>query len=100
MPWTLAGRVVSATSVRPPAASCTASGSGTCELYWMVSPFDPVHSPATQEFIARASIGDPAAVNAAFFSGQTFGVGAKLSGITIRSAHEQVLNVAPKSSWP
>src|SRR6266851_2098943 len=100
MPWTLAGRVVSATSVRPPAASCTASGSGTCELYWMVSPCEPRHSPATQEFMALPRIGDPAAVNAAFLSLQAFGVGAKLSGITSRSAQEQELKVAPKSSWP
>src|SRR6266568_2912388 len=100
MPCALAGRVVSATSVAPPAASCTASGSATWELYWMLSPCDPRHRPATQEFIALASMGDPAAVNAAFLSAQTFGVGAKLSGITIRSAQEQALNVAPKSSWP
>src|SRR6266581_3982486 len=82
MPCALAGRVVSATSVAPPAASCTASGSATWELYWMLSPCDPRHRPATQEFIALASMGDPAAVNAAFLNEQTFGVGAKLSGTT------------------
>src|SRR5215472_8527773 len=89
MPWALAGRVVSATSVSPPAASWTASGSATWELYWMGSPCEPWHSPATQEFIARASMGDPAAVNAAFWNGHAAGVAAKLSGTTIRSAQEQ-----------
>src|SRR6266516_3557723 len=100
MPAALAGRVVSAMSVDPSAASCTASGSGTKGLYWMLSPCEPKHRAATQELIARSSIGEPAAVNAACLKLQTLGVGAKLSGITIRSAQEQVLYVAPKSSWP
>ena len=96
----LAGSVVSATSAAPLAASCTASGSATSGLYWMLSPRDPRHRCATQEAMARSSIGEPAAENAAFLNEQTLGVGAKLSGITIRSAQEQVLKVAPKSSWP
>src|SRR6516225_8408458 len=100
MPWTLAGRVVSAMLVSPPFASATASGSGICELYWMVSPWLPRHSPDTQEFMALASIGDPAAENAAFLNLQTFGVGAKVSGTTSRLPQEQVLKFALKASWP
>src|SRR5215475_14612976 len=98
MACALAGRLVSATSLTPWAVSCTASGSATFELYWIVSPCLPRHSPATQEFMALSSIGEPVALNAAFLNGQALGVRAKLSGITSRSAQEQALKVEPKSS--
>src|SRR5215470_2010293 len=69
----------------------------------MVIPWDPAHSAATQEFMARVSIGEPAALNTAFRNGQLDAVRANFSGTTIRCFHEQIKPVAsvlPKSTLP
>src|SRR5215468_3873640 len=85
----LAGRVVSATSTMPLAASCSAWGSWVSELYEMARGFVPPHRPDSHCTMALAIIGEPAAVNWVLVSGQPVTAGEKCSGITIRSRQEQ-----------
>src|SRR5215467_5341138 len=85
----LAGRVVSATSMTPPEASCRAWGSWISELYEMASGFVPPHRPDSHCTMARPIMGDPATVNLVVVSGHPVTAGEKCSGITIRSRHEQ-----------
>src|SRR5215467_5250392 len=99
MPWASAVRVVSATSVESLPSSWSAWGSATVVSSAIVIPWDPAHSAATQEFIARVSIGDPDTLNTGFRNGQLFAVRANVSGTTIRFAHEQAQSCEPKD-WP
>jgi hypothetical protein len=55
----------------------------------MVIPREPAQRAAIQDSMARASMGDPAALKTAFLSGQVAAVRAKVSGTIIRLAHEQ-----------
>ena len=62
----------------------------------MGRPCDPAHSAVIQDSLARASMGDPAAENVGLLTGQAAGVRSKVSGITIRLAHEQLKFCDPK----
>ncbi len=65
----------------------------------------PVHSFDCHWLIARVSIGEPITLKLALATGQSVGVGAKYSGMMIRSRHEQppvalLKAMAPMSDWP
>src|SRR5215470_11034580 len=100
MPCAPAVRVVSATSVESLPSSWSAWGSATVVSSAIVIPWDPAHSAATQEFMARVIIGDPDALNTGFRNGQLVAVRANLSGTTIRFAHEQANSCEPKELMP
>ncbi len=92
-------------SSAPDMKSSRASGSLCAESYWMLIGSAPVHSRDCHDDIALASIGEPITEKLALATGQSVGVGAKYSGITILSRHEQepvsLLNaMAPMSDCP